>query len=323
MQVRYLLSFIVVLVTFQRQAVSVPVQSGSSDDRDHSKHARFLVIEAEDLGMAHSIDKASFNALEKGWATAAGVLVPGPWFPEVARWSINHPKADLGVRLDLNSDWSSYRWRPVSSLQNGSGLADSGGYLPSSQLAVALRATESEVETEERAQIELAKKAGLPITHLDNHMRTLIATPAMFQTYWRMGQQYDLPIVLPRDLVRERGSTAGTEGKQKFGGIEIDLSKVLIDRELEIMPGLSQKDWLGAYEATLKSLPPGFYLLSVHLGFDDDELEAMTWDHPNWGARWRQNDYNVISSPEFHDFLEKQGFILVGWRDLQKYVKSR
>jgi len=28
---------------------------------------RLLVIQAEDLGMAHSIDEASFEALEKGW----------------------------------------------------------------------------------------------------------------------------------------------------------------------------------------------------------------------------------------------------------------
>src|SRR5271157_5440565 len=83
----------------------------------YAPHARLLVIEAEDLGMAHSIDKASFEALEKGWVTTAGILVPGPWFPEVLRWSRSHPNADLGVRLDLNADWSSYRWRPVSGLE--------------------------------------------------------------------------------------------------------------------------------------------------------------------------------------------------------------
>ena len=76
--------------------------------------------------MAHSIDKASFEALEKGWVTTAGILVPGPWFPEVLRWSRNHPNADLGIRLDLNADWSSYRWRPVSGLHRGSGLTDPG-----------------------------------------------------------------------------------------------------------------------------------------------------------------------------------------------------
>ena len=69
--------------------------------------ARLLVIQAEDLGMAHSIDKAGFEALEKGWVTSAGILVPGPWFPEVLRWSRNHPSADLGIHLHLKTDSSS------------------------------------------------------------------------------------------------------------------------------------------------------------------------------------------------------------------------
>jgi predicted glycoside hydrolase/deacetylase ChbG (UPF0249 family) len=287
-----------------------------------SGNARLLVIQAEDLGMAHSIDKASFEALEKGWVTTAGVLVPGPWFPEVLRWSHTHPNADLGIRLDLNADWSSYRWRPVSNIQKGSGLTDGGGYLSSSQMFVARHASQSEVEDEERAQIDLAKKAGMQITHLDNHMRALTVTPAMFQTYWKMGQEYGLPIVLPNELVKTRGTPTAKQGVYNFGGVEVDLAKVPIDREVEIMPGLAQKDWLSAYEKTLDALPPGVYLLSVHLGFNDDELQAMTWDHPNWGAQWRQNDYDVISSPEFQKFLKDKGFILVNWKDLQKAMQE-
>lgn len=286
--------------------------------RDGDNGFRFLVIQAEDLGMAHSIDKASFEALDEHWATTAGVLMPGPWLPEVARWARNHPQDDLGVRLDLNSDWFSYRWRPVSAVSNNSGLTDDGGYLSPSQLYVAQHATTPQVEAEERAQIDLATRAGIRFTHLDNHMRTLTLTPALFQTYWKIGQEAGVPIVLTRQMVRARGAPTGTPGVYNYGGVQVDLRKLLIDQELEIMPGFAKKDWLSAYENALRALPPGTYLLSVHLGFNDDELQAMTWDHPNWGAQWRQNDFDVISSPEFHKFLKDQGFILVSWRDLEK-----
>jgi len=282
----------------------------------YATDARLLVIQAEDLGMAHSIDKASFEALEKGWVTAAGVLVPGPWFPEVLRWSRNHPNADLGVRLDLNADWSSYRWRPVSALQKGSGLTDPGGYLSSSYVYVAQHATPEEVEGEVRAQIDMAKRAGIPISHLDSHMRTMLVTPSLFQVYWKMGQEYGLPIVLANQEVPQRGVAAQKPGIYSYGGIEVDLASLPVDRELEIKPGFAQGDWLSAYEKTLDGLPPGVYLLSVHLGYNDEELQAMTWDHPNWGAQWRQNDLDVVSSPEFQKFLKDKGFILVGWKDL-------
>jgi len=284
---------------------------------------RLLVIQAEDLGMAHSIDEASFEALEKGWVTTAGILVPGPWFPEVLRWSRSHPNADLGIRLDLNSDWSSYRWRPVSGLQKGSGLTDPGGYLSSSQISVAQHATPAEVEGELHAQIDMAKRAGISITHLDQHMRALTVTPALFQSYWKMGQEYGLPIVLPNQQVKLNGVATQKAGVLNFGGIEVDLASLPVDRELEIMPGLAKQDWLSACEKTLDALPPGVYLLSVHLGYNDDELQAMTWDHPNWGAQWRQNDLDVVSSPEFQKFLKDKGFILVGWKDLQKAIPAQ
>ena len=279
---------------------------------------RRLVIQAEDLGMAHAIDNASFKALQEGWATSAGILVPGPWFPEVQRWARSNPNASLGLQLDLNSDWSSYRWRPVSGLEHGSGLTDDGGYLASTELYVARHARPEEVEGETRAQVDLAKRAGIPITYLDTHMRTLLVTPALFQSYWKMGNESGAPLLLPIQLVRSRGTATQTPGVYQFGGLEVDTHKLLIDKEIEIMPGFAAKDWLKAYESALAGLPAGTYVLSVHLAYNDEEMKAMTFDHPNWGAQWRQNDYDVISSPEFRQFLKDQNFILVSWKDLEK-----
>src|SRR2546421_13064454 len=47
--------------------------------------ARLLVIHADDLGMSHSVNRASFEALEKGWITFPGLLRASPRFPELAR----------------------------------------------------------------------------------------------------------------------------------------------------------------------------------------------------------------------------------------------
>jgi hypothetical protein len=60
------------------------------------------------------------------------------------------------------------------------------------------------------------------------------------------------------------------------------------------------------------------YELIVHLAFDDDEMRGATANHPDWGAAWRQHDFDMVKSPEFRQFLHDQGFILVGWKDLSR-----
>lgn len=305
---------------------STIAQQGSPDTKSvaeklgYSKESRLLIIQAEDLGMAHSIDKASFEALENGWVTTAGVLVPGPWFPEVLQWTRKHQSIDMGIRLDLNSDWSSYRWRPISGLPRQSGLTDAGGYLSSSYEYVARHSTPTEVEGEVRAQIEMAKRAGIPFTHLDTHMNTMLLTPELFRVYWQMGQEYGVPVTMPNQQLKITGAPSSKPGFYNLGGIEIAGASLPVDRILEMKPGVARRDWMSAYKETLERLPPGVYLLSVHLGFNDEELQAMTWDHPDWGAQWRQNDFDVIGSDEFHQFLKDKGFILIGWRDLQKVI---
>ena len=68
----------------------------------------------------------------------------------------------------------------------------------------------------------------------------------------------------------------------------------------------------------LAPLPPGVYQLIVHLAYDDEEMRGATFDHPDWGAAWRQNDLELVKSARFRNFLREQRFVLVGWKDLAR-----
>src|SRR5271154_2655714 len=161
-------------------------------------NARLLVIHADDLGMNHSANRAIFEALEKGWGTSASILVPCPWFPEVVKWTKEHPDADVGIHQALNSEWTSFRWGPVSPKDKVSTLLDSDGYLPLDTPAVMQNAKLSEVETELRAQIDRAQSAGIHLTHLDTHMGALFESTDLYKLYQKMGHSYGLPILEPR-----------------------------------------------------------------------------------------------------------------------------
>src|SRR5260370_25991632 len=92
--------------------------------------ARLLVIHADDLGMDHSVNRATLEALEQGWITSATILVPCPWFPEVARWAKQHPNADLALHLALTSECTDLRWAPVSGAARLPSLVHAHGYFP-------------------------------------------------------------------------------------------------------------------------------------------------------------------------------------------------
>lgn len=273
--------------------------------------ARLLIIHADDVGMAHSVNRASLEALEKGWITSASILVPCPWFPEVARWAREHPDADLGVHLALNSEWTGFRWAPLSPRDKVSSLLDPQGYLPLDTPEVAANAKPAEVEMELRAQIEKAQAAGVRITHLDTHMGALMRSPGLFEVYRRMAHTYRLPALL------ERGTSHATPE-----GVSVPDEEVLLREVIEIGPGVPASDWMSWYQKALSNLQPGVYEMIVHLAYDDEEMRGATWDHPDWGAAWRQHDLDMVKSAAFQNFLKQQGFILVRWRDLAKALPS-
>src|SRR5437588_8262854 len=126
--------------------------------------ARLLIIHADDYGMAHSVNRAISQALENGWVTSASILVPCPWLPEVASWARSHQQSDLGIHLALNSEWTSFRWGPVSGRDKVPSLLDAQGYLPLLETQVAQQDKPAEVETELHAQIDFARSMGIPLS---------------------------------------------------------------------------------------------------------------------------------------------------------------
>jgi hypothetical protein len=271
----------------------------------HPASAKLLVIHADDLGMAHTVNRATFEALERGWVTSASILVPCPWFPEVARFARAHPDADLGIHLALTSEWTTFRWGPLSPVDQVKSLLDPDGYLPMLETTVAERARPQEAERELRAQIERARAAGIRISHFDSHMNALYGTAGLLDVYRRLAAEYRVPLRWDRTLAIPSGGTMPPE-------------EVLIDQTVAVNPGVDPKAWRAEYEKLLAPLPAGVYLMVVHLGYSDEEMWGATADHPDWGAAWRRYDLDLVSSPEFREFLRAQGFVLVSFKDLAR-----
>lgn len=271
--------------------------------------AKLLILHADDLAVAHSQDAASFDALDKHAVTSASIMVPCPWLTEVADYAKAHPDADLGLHLTLTSEWKTYRWGPVASKDKVPSLLDPSGYLwPDTPQSVgALKA--DEVEREIRAQIERAITMGIHPTHLDSHMGTLFARPDLFAVYVKVAHEYKLPFlaVLSPDAPEELVSLLSEKD-------------VILDSVVIAGPQVGVANWKTFYLNAIQNLKPGVTEFIVHLGHDDAEMQAVTVDHPDYGAAWRQRDYDAVTSLEFKKAIEDNHVILIRWKDLQKLL---
>jgi hypothetical protein len=272
--------------------------------------SKLLIVHADDLAVAHSEDSASFDALDQGAVTSASVMIPCPWLSEVADYAKSHPDADLGLHLTLTSEWKTYRWGPVEPKDRVPSLLDPSGYLWNGESAPAVPHIKAEdVEREIRAQVERAMAMGIHPTHLDSHMGVLFERPDLFAVYVKVAHEYKLPFLATL-----------TPGVPAALSSQLSDKDILVDSVVVADPRVAASDWPSFYSNVIRNLKPGLTEIIVHLGHDDAELQAVMVDHPDYGAAWRQRDYNVVTSPEFKKALQENHVILIKWKDLKKLL---
>ena len=273
--------------------------------------AKLLILHGDDLGVAHSVNVASLDALERGAITSASIMMPTPWVTEVAAWAKAHPDADLGLHLTLTSEWETYRWGSVESKDKVPSLLEADGTFPSDVPPVATRARTAEVERELRAQVERALAVGIHPTHLDSHMGSLFATPDLIATYIKVAHDYHLPFLALRSV------PAG------MAAMPLAPNDIVLDEVIIAGPEVPRDHWKQFYLDAVAKLKPGLTEIIVHLGHDDAELQAVTVNHEPYGSAWRQRDLEVVTSAEFKQALRDHNVKLVRWRDLQKLLPQR
>lgn len=277
----------------------------------YPRDAKLLIVHADDLGMAHSVNAATIKAFESGLVTSGSILVPCPWLSEIAAYARANPQADLGIHLALTSEWTSLRWGPVASRDRVTSLLDKDGYFYLLETEAAAHANPKEVELEITAQIERARALGIQPTHLDSHMGTLYQNKALFEVFLRVARKEKLPVRVARAWFAQTDFLPST----------LNPDDVYIDRILDINPAVAPNDWAKFYSDAIRKLEPGVTEVVIHLAYDDAEMRGATSDHPNWGAAWRQRDFEFFTSDAFRKLLQENQVKLITWRELGKLIK--
>ncbi|MFI2296465.1 ChbG/HpnK family deacetylase [Isoptericola sp. NPDC019571] len=295
---------------------------------------RAIILNADDLGMCRAANRAILPLLGEGLLDSSTVMVPCPWAPDALAAAAADPGLDVGVHLVLTSEWTRYRWRPLTGV--GTSLVDDAGYFPTAVDVVERHARDEDVAAELAAQLDAALAAGVDVSHLDNHMGSVygLATGRTFLSQvLELAATRGLPFRLPRSLdgLAAMGADPDAPGSQAIldaATAAADAAGVVILDRLWTHPfelaGEGTPDAEG-YEAVkagfldlLRGVQPGVTEIFLHPMLHDDELR----DAVDYAAPKRGYEERLLRDPDVAAVIEDEGLVRVGWRDLREVQRG-
>lgn len=261
----------------------------------------FVVVNIDDVGMCHGANKAYLELRRLGAVDSGSVMVPCPWFPEIAEAGALKPDLNVGIHLTLTSEKRHYRWRPLTKATPASGLIDSDGFMWRSVAELRRNAHPDAVEAEMRAQIETFLAAGLIPSHVDGHMGGVFA-PEFVDRYVALSLEFKLPTLFP--------ATIEAYGpKHNLGAVDQDSYASAAERLLNAGEKLATKaletPWhrnqpaLERYQDLYHQIEPGLNFLCLHANAAG-EIEAIEPD----SAQIRIDEYELLRDPSFLDWAD-------------------
>jgi hypothetical protein len=277
---------------------------------------RVLILHNDDVGMSHESNLGTIEGFEQGLLSSCSTMMPCSWVLEWRDYLKKHPDIDNGLHLTLTSEWKQYRWRPVAGEPAVPGLIDAEGYMHREVAQTIAHASADEVETEIRAQIELAEKMGLPITHLDSHMGTLFYSPEFFERYIKVGIEKQIPIM----MMGGGGSETASRAPELMAQLN-QAAQMVWDGGLPVLDYLQTstadtKDAKAMVEALIKNLralKPGITQIILHGTRPGANFKAIS----SSGGK-REAELEMVLSDKVKQVIAEEGIILTTYKELME-----
>jgi chitin disaccharide deacetylase len=275
---------------------------------------RVVVVHADDIGMCYSTLPAIDELMAFGVVTSASAMVPCPWFLDVVAWHQRNTQFDLGIHLTLTSEWERYRWGPISTRAQSSGLLDNQGCFHGTSAAVRRHANREAVGVEMRRQIELAERLGLAPTHIDNHMFVAMCDEFV-EDYFQIGCERGIPAFMTR-------AHGNSPGEQKW------FRQRAMQWENQALPafdcwqGVTRRGDVESHDAFVRQvfdhLPVGLSCVLLHPAIDTPEIRHIT---DEWQGRVA--DYEAFRQPSLREHIRDLGIQLISYRPLRDVMRRR
>jgi predicted glycoside hydrolase/deacetylase ChbG (UPF0249 family) len=303
----------ILLLTTLRSGAQAPAARPSLAERLGFKASDIiLIVNADDVGMSHGANMAARAGMEQGLITSGSIMVPCPWFEEIAVYATANPTRDFGLHLTHTSEWKVYKWGPVSNRAEIPGLLTPQGYLWPDIEPIYKNATPAQAEVEARAQVRKALDRGIDVTHLDSHMGALQYDMRYHAVYRKLAREFDLPIRMGnQDLLASMG------GGHLRGELDADgtlYPDYLVHQQRR--PGEPVDVY---WKRMIAELKPGVTEFYIHPAVAGEEMQHIT-------GSWKERDteYHLFTDDaSVKQLLDQRGVKRIGWRALRDLQRKR
>jgi len=275
-----------------------------------------VILHADDVGMCHGANVAYLALFRAGRIDSGSVMVPCPWFPEIAAEARCDASLDLGVHLTLTSEWPAYRWGPISTRSPASGLMDGDGYFPPNVATLRATVKPEAALAEMRAQIDRALAMGIDATHLDTHMGAALA-PEILPHTLDLAREYRLPLLLPRAIDSYLGVLKLGEVDR---GLYADAFAMMSEAGMPVIERFAMtpnRDVTAEnYSDIVVPGGEGITFVSLHPNAPGD-IEAITAAHPRQKPEWRIGEYQRFGDGTMQAVMDAHGVARSGFRVLR------
>ncbi|MER8417111.1 polysaccharide deacetylase family protein [Mesorhizobium sp. M1329] len=280
-----------------------------------------IVLHEDDVGMCHGANSAFLELSGLGVCSSGAVMVPCPWFLEMAESTVANPALDLGVHLTLNSEKQHYKWRPLTAPSRAAGLTDELGFLWPDVATTRRKAVPQAVEAELRAQIDTAYRAGIDVTHLDAHMGAALS-PEFCDIYIKLGLEYQLPVLLTKTLsaYSPNDNLVGVTEEAFQRGVALARAGgfAIFDAAIQTTWGRPRSRPIEpAYKALIEGVREGLTFFCLHCNAPG-ELELI---EPR-AAYIRTEEYELFRDQGFRDWLAAQPIEIIGMKPLREELRA-
>jgi len=156
-----------------------------------------LIINADDLGFSPIVNQTIYELHNLGQLSSTSLVVNMPASQLALDEIKDYPDLRVGIHLNLT------KGKPISPQTMIPSLVKRSGYFYHPALfyprAIVGAISPHDVETECRAQIEFAMKAGLGPSHLDSHNHWHIL-PHLFRIVQKLALEYNITSIRPTNL---------------------------------------------------------------------------------------------------------------------------